>query len=239
MINSSTYLHIPSVIRTEKLSGLLELITGAEFNHNAVGSAENVDKSSLALDPASTNYNAIQKVVSVALGENPYFCEAILPRSMNAIQIHKYETGMAYNWHTDGVGHGDTQRDIAMTIFLNDPSEYEGGEIEFMLPTGIESYKLSAGDALCYPANQLHRVNPVTSGTRLVAVTWIQSKVKQVEQRNLLFDLKQLSNSLAEKGNCDAEIIQLDGIREQLLLMLADNKDIKHIPTLAFADLKG
>ena len=58
-------------------------------------------------------------------------------------------------------------------------------------PLGERSFKLPAGQAFVYSTTLYHRVAPVTRGTRLAAVTWIQSLVKEPDRRQVLFDLSQ------------------------------------------------
>ena len=83
------------------------------------------------------------------------------------IQITTYNEGEYYNWHKDGSGFGF--RKLSLTIQLNDPSEYEGGEFEFK-DFGV--MKLEKGDACLFAPNLLHRVKPVTKGVRHSVVSW-------------------------------------------------------------------
>ncbi len=54
---------------------------------------------------------------------------------------------------------------------------------------GEAEYRLPAGALLLYPSTSLHRVEAVTAGTRLAAVGWAQSLVRDPARRELLFDL--------------------------------------------------
>jgi len=78
---------------------------------------------------------------------------------------------------------------VSMTVFLNDPEAYDGGELSIRTSFGDKRIKLPAGDAVLYPSSSLHRVAPVTRGERLVALTWIQSYVRDPVQRELLYEL--------------------------------------------------
>ena len=99
---------------------------------------------------------------------------------------------MEYGLHVDDpvMGQPDRYRsDIAITIFLNSPQDYEGGELSVYTNFGPRQIKLEAGDGVMYPASSLHQVKAVISGERLVAVTWMQSMVRQAERRELLYQL--------------------------------------------------
>jgi PKHD-type hydroxylase len=114
--------------------------------------------------------------------------------------ICRYEVGMHYGDHVDGavMGEGETQIrcDIALTICLSDASDYDGGEL-VIDSAGVPSpWKGRAGDVVVYPAGTLHRVAPVTRGVRDVAVSWIQSMVREPERRRILFDLRTALDAL-------------------------------------------
>jgi len=124
---------------------------------------------------------------------HPTYQQAALPHRIAAPFYARYETGMEYGEHIDdpimGVGNDRYRSDLAMTIFLNSPDAYSGGELIIQTPFGEQSIKANAGDAVLYPATTRHRVANVTSGERLVAVTWVQSLIRDNEQRELLFQL--------------------------------------------------
>jgi PKHD-type hydroxylase len=54
-------------------------------------------------------------------------------------------------------------------------------------------FKLHAGEAIIYPSDTFHEVEPVTSGERLVAITFIQSRIADPFRRNLLFNLNEVA----------------------------------------------
>jgi PKHD-type hydroxylase len=100
--------------------------------------------------------------------------------------------GEGYGAHVDDpVMGGDKplRTDLSLTLFLSPPDAYEGGDLVLESAAGVERVKLPAGDAFLYPSTVLHRVEPVQSGERLVAVTWVQSRVRDPGAREILFDL--------------------------------------------------
>jgi PKHD-type hydroxylase len=83
--------------------------------------------------------------------------------------------------------------DLSCTIFLNEPGDYEGGALHVRLSDGSMRFKLKPGQAIVYPSDTLHEVEPVTQGERLVAITFIQSRVKDPFQRHMLFELNEVA----------------------------------------------
>jgi len=103
---------------------------------------------------------------------------------------------------------GAGRSDLSFTVFLSDPDTYSGGALILESSNGEEAFRLSAGHALVYPSTQLHRVDPVTRGERLVAVGWIESRIRHAEQRELLFELDTARRALFERSGKD-EIFDL------------------------------
>lgn len=150
---------------------------------------------------------AINNLVMGALVRHPIYLNAGLPQRVAAPFYSRYLTGMAYGGHIDDpiMGQGDRYRsDIAITVFLSSPEEYEGGELEIETDFGPQQVKLAAGSGVMYPASSRHQVNEVTAGERLVAVTWMQSLVPEPEKRSLLYQLYLAKESL-RKSDPEAE----------------------------------
>jgi PKHD-type hydroxylase len=107
-------------------------------------------------------------------------------------------------------------------LFLCEPDEYEGGELVVSDTYGEHDVKLPAGDLIVYPASSLHKVQPVTRGTRLAAFFWVQSLVRDDGQRQLLFELDASIQALDAGGADAAEVLRLTGIYHNLLRRWAD-----------------
>jgi len=73
-----------------------------------------------------------------------------------------------------------------------------------------------------YPCQFLHCVNEVKSGSRLAAITWIQSNVKNPEQRQILFQLNQVHGSLYSQAPNAPETNLLLQTHSNLFRMWAD-----------------
>jgi PKHD-type hydroxylase len=224
MILHDTYLHIPCLLKAEELSNIEMLSEQATYEDGrltASGAAREV-KNNLQLCDSGEAHSSIQQYILHNLNHSSLFRNAVFPQHIYPFLISKYHKGMSYGWHVDSPLMGNMMRtDIAMTIFLNAPDEYEGGELELQTPLGPAKFKLNAGDAICYPCTHLHRVNEVTAGCRHVAVTWIQSLVKTPEQRKMLFGLYQVTENLHKKNVAEEELGFLQQHYSNLLRMWA------------------
>ncbi len=109
--------------------------------------------------------------------------------------FNRYGEGMAFGAHVDGAVRinprtgGKLRTDISATLFLSDPDDYDGGELEIVDTYGEHAVKLNAGDLLLYPASSLHQVTQITRGERLACFFWVQSLVRDDGRRSLLYEL--------------------------------------------------
>jgi PKHD-type hydroxylase len=150
----------------------------------------------------------IRGQVQAAIARNDIFQAAALPRRVGPALVSRYEPGMTYGDHVDdsvmGAGEERLRADIAVTVFLSEPKTYEGGALIVASTGGEADYKLSSGSAIVYPATTLHRVSPVTSGVRLAAVFWVQSLVRDADNREMLFDLDRAKRQMfAREGKSE------------------------------------
>jgi len=149
----------------------------------------------------------LNNLVMGSLVKHPVYRSAALPLKVAAPYYARYSDGMSYGNHVDDpiMGQGDLYRsDISVTIFLSGPEDYDGGELVIETPFGEQFVKLPAGDAVIYPSSSVHRVAEVTRGERLVAVSWIQSMVRDPDKRALLHELNQAREKLLN-DNPEAE----------------------------------
>jgi PKHD-type hydroxylase len=111
--------------------------------------------------------------------------------------LTRYKPGMKYGLHTDSayirMPAGQLRSDLSCTIFLSEPASYEGGSLHILLGDADLHFKLRAGEAIIYPSDTFHEVEPVTSGERLVAITFVQSRIPDPFRRNLLFSLNEVA----------------------------------------------
>lgn len=162
-----------------------------------------------------------------ALGRSSPFVSAALPLRVFPPLFNRYDEGMAFDTHVDNAirfaGPVRFRTDLSCTLFLTDPADYDGGELIVEDVYGEHAVKLPAGDMILYPASSLHRVAPITRGSRWSSFFWAQSMVRSDEQRTLLYDLDNTIQRLSVKiGQGDPEVVTLTGIYNNLLRMWAD-----------------
>jgi PKHD-type hydroxylase len=164
-----------------------------------------------------------------ALGRSPLFIAAALPLKVFPPLFNSYAGGQAFGTHVDNAvriqaGTGFRVRsDLSITIFLEEPESYDGGELTVETNFGVQRVKLAAGHAVLYPSSSLHRVEPVTRGRRVASFFWLQSMVRDDAARQMLFDLDSSIQQLAgELGHDHAQVIRLTGVYHNLLRRWAD-----------------
>jgi len=172
------------------------IAASAPFVDGRISNPHNTAKQNEQLhDP--TAYQKSSELLRSALVRSPEFMEFAFPISMAPPMMTRYKPGMKYGAHADAAFiqlPGATIRsDLSCTIFLNDPQDYEGGELHVRLGDADLSFKLNPGQAIVYPSDSLHQVVPVTRGERLVAITFIQSRIQDPFRRNLLFELNEVA----------------------------------------------
>ena len=196
--------HIPALLTVDELIAIDALIARSEFTDGKLTAsmAAKEVKNNLQLASGTENLAAIQDIISKALQQSPLFNIAALPKNIYPFLVSKYTSGKYYGWHVDSpvMGTPPIRTDMAMTVFLSDPDTYEGGELVIQADTTSASFKPAKGDAVLYPCQYLHCVNEIKSGERLAAVTWIQSNVKDAEQRQILFQLNQVHSALYQQA---------------------------------------
>lgn len=158
------------------------------------------------------------------ISKNPVVKAAARPRRYTKLMISRTSNDGFYGPHVDnaimGTGGARLRTDISFTLFLNNPEDYEGGELVVHSSSMAQSIKGKAGQLVLYPSSSIHEVRPVTSGQRVVCVGWIESLISDPTQRELLFDLENLRVSLRQKLDANSiELLTLDKSIANLLRM--------------------
>jgi len=142
-------------------------------------------------------YQKSSELLKGALARSTEFMEFAFPVLLAPPLITRYKPGMKYGAHADAaflqLPGASIRSDLSCTIFLNEPGDYDGGALHVRLGDAELQFKLSPGEAVIYPSDTLHQVIPVTRGERLVAITFVQSRIKDPFRRNLLFELNEVA----------------------------------------------
>lgn len=220
-------IEIPQLLNPAQLDKIHEMLGGARFVDGRLSAgmaASRVkDNEELALEPDLLQ--RLYRVVMASVGHSEVFRSAVLPARVADFIFARYQPGMRYGDHVDDpiMGQGPKFRsDVSMTIFLNAPDSYAGGELVIRTPFGEQQVKLAAGHAVVYPSASVHRVAEVTRGQRLVALTWIQSFVRDAARRELLYELDQSRQQLLRSDPESDVTKNVDRCYVNLLRMWAD-----------------
>ena len=192
---------IRGILDRDQLATVHQLITAGRFSDgsSSAGMAARRVKHNEELVLEQASMSDLNNLVMGNLVKHPTYRSAAMPLKIAAPYYAHYTKGMSYGEHVDDpiMGQGEIYRsDVSVTIFLNSPKDYDGGELVIQTAFGEQQVKLPAGDAILYPSSSIHRVAEVTRGERQVAVSWIQSLVKEPEKRALLHDLNQARETL-------------------------------------------
>ncbi|GAB4362067.1 MAG: Fe2+-dependent dioxygenase [Kiloniellaceae bacterium] len=194
---------IDNVLDWPTLKSLRQHLAEGEFldGQKTAGFRAKRVKHNEQLSPKGDARKEMDRTVLEALRRNSDFQRAAFPRTIQRPLFSRYGVGMNYGMHVDDAVMGKEQKirsDISVTVFLSNPDDYEGGELEMLSPFGPQEVKLPAGAAVVYPSSTLHRVKPVTEGVRLAAVTWVQSYVADPAKREILYDIDRVRRRLGE-----------------------------------------
>ena len=184
------------ILTPEEVAECRNIAASAPFIDGRVTNPHNTAKQNEQLHEQSA-YQKSSDLLRQAMLRSPEFLEFAFPVALAPPMMTRYKPGMKYGAHADAAFiqlPGATIRsDLSCTIFLNDPSDYDGGELHIRLGDSELRFKLEPGEAIVYPSDALHQVVPVTKGERLVAITFIQSRIQDPFRRNLLFELNEVA----------------------------------------------
>jgi PKHD-type hydroxylase len=180
------------------------------------------DVKSNAQAVASPARDALLRKAEAALMGDAGFVSAARPKGFARLLISRYAGGQTYGAHVDDALMGGARTDLSFTIFLSDPESYTGGELVVVDRLEDRAFKLNPGEALVYPSDTLHRVEPVTEGVRLAIVGWATSWVRDAGKREVLFDLDMAVAEARDAGASRTAVDRLARTRSNLLRMWAE-----------------
>jgi len=198
-----------------------KIAAAAPFIEGKITNPHNLAKQNEQLHDAEA-YQRSSQLLLQAFYRSEEFIEFAFPDKIAPPMITRYRPGMKYGAHADAayiqLPGASIRSDISCTVFLNDPGSYEGGELNIRLGDSNLRVKLKPGEAIVYPSDSLHQVEPVTKGERLVAITFIQSRVADPFKRYMLFELNEVAALEGRKlDNDNFQRLQL--VQQNLLRM--------------------
>ncbi|WP_077000149.1 Fe2+-dependent dioxygenase [Variovorax sp. KK3] len=223
-------LHVPGVLSAEQVREMRAALDAADWvdGRETVGPQGAQVKHNRQLPELSPVGRELGKTVLAALSKNPLFFSAALPLRFVPPLFNRYEGGENYGLHIDGsvrsvpFTNAQLRTDLSCTLFLCEPEEYDGGDLEVVDTYGTHEVKLPAGDLILYPSSSLHRVHPVTRGARISSFFWLQSMVRDDQRRSMLFDLDQAIQKLRARLGDAEETVALTGHYHNLLRMWSE-----------------
>jgi len=223
-------LRIPGILSADRVALCHDLLRSTDWadGKETAGYQAAPVKNNAQLPPDGPVARQLAGMIVAALERVPLFVSAALPLKVYPPMINRYGAGERFGTHVDtavrqvpGTPHR-VRSDLAATLFLTAPEDYDGGELVVQNTFGMHAVKLPAGDMVLYPGSSLHEVRPVTRGVRLAAVTWIQSMIREDERRTMLYDLDTAIQHIAVALPGNAAVVQLTGVYHNLLRTWAD-----------------
>lgn len=224
---------VPALLSPDQLGEVRRLVDAGPWQDGkaTAGKQSELAKRNLQLPSSSPEAQAAGKIVMDALANNGLFMSAALPDRVFPPLFNRYDAGAGHGFdkHVDNAirfledKSNRIRTDLSATLFLADPEDYDGGELVIEDTYGEHSVKLNAGDMILYPSTSLHRVEPVTRGSRVASFFWVQSMVRDDGQRTLLLEMDAAIRTLAASlGDKDPSVVSLTGTYHNLLRRWAD-----------------
>ncbi|HTE21263.1 MAG TPA: Fe2+-dependent dioxygenase [Armatimonadota bacterium] len=223
-------LQVPDVLSGEQVRDARRLLDAAPWVDGRVtaGFQSGRVKQNQQLPEDAPAARELGETILRSLQRHPLFMSAALPYRIFPPLFNRYEGGHAFGNHVDnairqvtGTPHR-VRTDLSATLFLSEPTDYDGGELVVEDTYGTHAVKLPAGHLVLYPATSLHRVTPVTRGARVSSFFWIQSMVRDDGKRTLLFDLDGAIQRLNQDGPDHPSAVQCTAVYHNLLRRWAE-----------------
>lgn len=214
------FLQVPELLKPQEISRLREIAGQAKFLDGRMSNPGNTAKDNLQVDLNHPGYRESSQIMSNALQRTQEVADFCLPKILAPPLLCRYDPKMKYGAHADTAyittPGGRMRTDVSCTIFIAEPERYEGGELRIHLGTEIIDIKYPAGHCVLYPSHTTHEVLPVTSGQRLVGITFIESLVPNQEHREMIFELNEVG--ALEGYNMSMENrVRLDTVKSNLI----------------------
>jgi PKHD-type hydroxylase len=224
-------LQIPEVLTADGVQRVRAILAAAQWADGRItaGTQSAQVKNNLQLPEEAPASREARAIVLEGLQRNALFFTAALPKAIFPPLFNRYEgAANAFGNHVDNAVRTVSatgmrlRTDLSATLFLSEPSEYDGGQLVIEDTFGTQQVKLPAGQLVLYPSSSLHCVQPVTRGARVASFFWVQSMVREPERRRLLFDMDMAILGLRTQYGEIAAAVALTGTYHNLLRMWAE-----------------
>jgi PKHD-type hydroxylase len=216
------FLQIKNLLTAAEVARLTMLSREVRFVDGRVSNPANSTKDNLQVDYADPKYTESVQIVNAALARSREFVDFAVPRHVAPPLLCRYEPGMKYGAHADSamiqVGNSRLRSDLSCTVFVSDPSTYDGGELSIEVGSLAIPFKGAAGEAFVYPSTMLHEVVPVRAGQRLVSITFIESYIADEHQRTQVYELNEIAALEGLSMKWESRV-RLDVVRQNLMRM--------------------
>ena len=136
-------------------------------------------------------------IIMSALDKDGQFSSLVIPKETNSLIISKITEGGYYKCHLDSEFMGN----YSTTIFLNEPDEYVGGDLQLLIDGHLKNFKLKAGWGVTYTTGIPHQVLDVTDGVRYASVFWSTSVISDPFMREIHHGLTNIQDKLIKPDN--------------------------------------
>lgn len=206
------YFSVPGLLPQEDIDRVREKIAHLEWSDGRMtaGRTAKTVKSNLQADLGTELGQGLHDFLMRAISSHSLLKKLARPKRFSRLLLSWTEGGGHYGYHVDNAimgkdGH-QLRTDLSFTLFLSDPDSYEGGELNLSMTAGDIDAKPAAGTLILYPSGAIHQVKPVTSGSRLACIGWIESRIQRADQREILFDLETVRANL-KRAEADQRLL--------------------------------
>jgi PKHD-type hydroxylase len=187
------FLQIDDLLSLAEVKALLDLAQQTPFIDGRRSNPHNMTKNNVIADPANGAGQQAAQIALNALQRSQAARDFAFPQRIAVPVLTRYDPGMTYGAHVDAaflpLSERPMRSDVSCTIFVSDPASYEGGELVVYLGSEAVRIKGKPGQAVLYASTAVHQVAPVTAGSRLVLISFIESQIPDPMQRDLLYTL--------------------------------------------------
>jgi PKHD-type hydroxylase len=216
------FLKIKNLLTDADIARLVALSRELRFVDGKVSNPANESKQNLQADTGDPKYVESSQLVASAFARSREFMSFAMPKRVAPPLLARYEPGMKYGPHADAaiiqLSKIVLRSDLSCTVFIGDPATYAGGELALVVGNQRIAFKGAPGEAIVYPSTLWHEVMPVTSGQRLVSITFIESLIADHHQRLQVFELNEIAALEGNNMNPESRV-RLDVVRQNLMRM--------------------